>query len=296
MPRRFIALLLSLCWLVLSPAWGADRGALFLVTANGHTMHLFGTMHVGLDEFYPLEPRITEAITHASTVALEMDPDQPQAVLIQALQQYGLRRAGAPGYESLPAEERARVERLVRASGMDASRAASYKPVLLACMLALAEYTKLGYRPELSAEAFIARLARSSKARILALESASLQLALLDELTLADQWRFLNETAASIESGSQREQALKVARAWSTADSATLDTVEEGIASDNSVSGKFAREVMIEGRNGVLADKLANLLSREQHTVAAIGVLHLLGKNGVPALLRARGIEVVRVY
>jgi uncharacterized protein YbaP (TraB family) len=30
--------------------------------------------------------------------------------------------------------------------------------------------------------------------------------------------------------------------------------------------------------------------------VAAIGVLHLLGKRGVPELLRERGIKVERVY
>ena len=56
------------------------------------------------------------------------------------------------------------------------------------------------------------------------------------------------------------------------------------------------RETLLDGRNGEMADQLAALLKREDKTVAAIGLLHLLGKRGVPALLQAKGYRVERVY
>jgi len=62
------------------------------------------------------------------------------------------------------------------------------------------------------------------------------------------------------------------------------------------VSGIFMRDVLLDGRNGALADKLAALIQGEDHTVAAIGLLHLLGKRGVPALLEAKGYQVERIY
>lgn len=294
--RRLLVLLLGLCWLVLAPGRAADRGALFRVVAGGHTMYLFGTMHVGLDEFYPLEPRIMAAVENASTLALELDPTQPAAAMAKAVREHGMLRAGTPGYETLAPADKLRLDRLVRAAGLNAARAASFKPVLLACMLSLAEYTKLGYRTDLATDTYLARLARSGNKQLVELESVSQQLALLDRLAPAEQWRFLNETIASIEAGSQRQQALKVAHAWSAADATSLDALVEAIAADGSVSGRFAREVMIDGRNGALADKLETLLAREDNAVAAIGVLHLLGENSVPALLRARGIVVERVY
>jgi hypothetical protein len=296
MRRRLFVLLLSVCWLVLVPAAAAERGALFRLAANGHTMYLFGTMHVGMDELYPLEPRITEAIEHASTLALELDPVQSRTALARAVQQYGMLPAGSDAYAALPPAERARIERVVRASGLDVGRAAGFKPVLLACILSLTEYIKLGYRPELSTDAFLARLAHASGVHVLELESAGQQLALLDRLTPVQQWRFLDETVGSIESGRQREQAQRVAQAWRMADRQALNQIAEGIAADRSVSGTFAREVMLLGRNPTLADKLAALLSREENTVAAIGVLHLLGEKSVPQLLRARGITVERIY
>ena len=70
MRRRIIVVFFS-CFLSLAlPASALQRGALFKVTAAGHSMLLFGTMHVGLPEFYPLEPRLAQAIANASTLAL----------------------------------------------------------------------------------------------------------------------------------------------------------------------------------------------------------------------------------
>src|SRR3954462_10431092 len=66
MRRQIIVVFVSLFWLALSPAWGADRGALFKVEGSGHTMYLFGTIHVGQPGFYPLEPRIVAAVSGAS--------------------------------------------------------------------------------------------------------------------------------------------------------------------------------------------------------------------------------------
>jgi uncharacterized protein len=72
MRRPIIVVFLSLLMLALPSAWAAERGALFKVSGSGHTMYLFGTMHVGLPEFYPLEPRIATAVQNASALALEV--------------------------------------------------------------------------------------------------------------------------------------------------------------------------------------------------------------------------------
>jgi uncharacterized protein YbaP (TraB family) len=296
MRRPIIVCFLSLFWLALAPAHAAERGALFRITAGGHTMHLFGTIHVGVPQFYPLEPVITEALGGASTLALEVDPDQPTAAIVQSLSTHGLLPEGDAGYAALAPAKRDVLERLMRKGGLDPAAARAFKPALLATMLSLSEYEKLGYRADLAADRFLARLARSGKARVLELESLDEQLSLLDRLGRDGQWRFLDEVVGVIESGAQQNEARVVVDAWGNADRAGLDALAARIAADTSLSGSFSREVLLDGRNVALADKLAQLLAGEQKTVAAIGVLHLLGKNSVPALLRARGIEVERVY
>lgn len=293
--RRFF--LLILVWLLATPlAHGTDRGALFRLTLDGHVMHLFGTLHVGLPDFYPLEDRLTGALAEASTLALEIDPDQPRADLQEALRAYGMLAPGNPAYDSLPPLQKRRLDVLLQQGGLDASFMLGFKPVLLATMLTLAEYTRQGYRADLSSDAWLARQARRRHVRVLALESLGGQLALLDRLPIPDRWRFLEEMMDTIESGAQRTEAREVVRAWSTADRQALDRMAERCETDRSVSGRFVTQVLLKERNVGLAERLLQLLRTEDRTVAAIGVLHLLGTGSVPELLAQSGVSVERIY
>jgi uncharacterized protein YbaP (TraB family) len=85
-----------------------------------------------------------------------------------------------------------------------------------------------------------------------------------------------------------------VVDAWRNADRAALDAIAARSRTTRPFPALHA-EVLLDGRNGGMADKLMLLLGREDNTVAAIGVLHLLGKHSVPALMRAR-LTVERVY
>jgi len=293
MRRPVLAFLLVLFCLA---AHAADRGALFSATLNGHTMLLFGTLHVGQSSFYPLEPRIAQALASASTLALEMDPAQPRAALQRAVRSHGMLALGEADYDAMPSAQKRRLDALVLQGGLDAGTVLDYKPVLLATLLALAEYTKQGYRGDWSSEAWLARTARARGVRVLELESLSGQLALLDRLAEPERWRFLDEIMASIESGALRNDARAMVQAWSTADREGLDAIAARCEADRSVSGQFVNAVLLKERNEGLADKLMKLLEAEEKTVAAVGVLHLLGTGSVPALLQERGVSIERVY
>jgi uncharacterized protein YbaP (TraB family) len=299
MRHPFLAFLCSLFWLAVpgaAAAFATERGALFKVTLDGHQMHLFGTLHVGLPEFYPLEPRLTDALDQASTLALEIDPQQPQRVLQRAVREHGMLEPGSAGYEGMDAQQRAQLDGLIAQGGIDRGRALRFKPVLLATLLTMAEYTRQGFRSELSSEAWLARQARAKGARVLELESLDRQLAMLDRLAEADRWRFLDEMMSTIASGAQKREARAMVQAWSSADRAALDAIAARCELDASVSGSFVTRVLLKERNADLAGGLLDLLRQESRTFAAVGVLHLLGSGSVPALLREKGVQVERIY
>lgn len=292
---QFVRITCLLCFMS-APAWAVDRGALFKVTGAGHTQYLFGTMHVGLPEFYPLESRIVEAVKHASTLALEIDPAEPPAQMAEAMVRQGMVVPSGAGYDRLDAERLAKLDAALKTAGVDAASSRVLNPAMLAALISLSQYQKLGYRPDLSADAWLAQLARKGKTRVVALESVDSQLGEFKKLSSAEQWNFLDESVDNLASGEELNEARELVDAWSHADRAALDALASQAEEDTSVSGKFMREVLLDGRNGALADKLAALLKRENHTVAAIGLLHLLGPRGVPALLQAKGYRVERVY
>jgi uncharacterized protein YbaP (TraB family) len=291
MRRQIIVVFLSLFWLACSPAAATDRGALFKVSANGHSMLLFGTMHAGRPDFYPLEPRIAQAVAAAPTLALEIDPAVPPAVAAKAIQDYAMAGVGA-----LPPALAARLDRAQRRSGMDPAMTAPFKPWLVATLLVMHEFSALGYRPDLAVDVHLAGLARAAKVKVLELESLDAQMAMFGRMSDADQLRYLDEILTAIETGKQGAEVRQVIDAWRTADRAGLDALAERVAADTSVSGRFFQKELLDGRNGAMADKLLQLLARENNTVAAIGVLHLVGKGSVPALMRAKGVTVERVY
>jgi uncharacterized protein YbaP (TraB family) len=292
MRRRIIVVFLSLFWLALSNAAAADRGALFKVTGKGHTMYLFGTMHVGLPEFYPLEPRIVQALAGAPTLALEVDPAMPPEALAKMIGEFGMAADGS----AMPPALKARMERALRQAGMDPAGMAQLKPWLVAMVLGVHEFSLLGYRADLAVDAHLAAQARANKTRVIELESAGAQMALFGSLSEADQLRYLDDSITLIESGKQRAEVRQIVDAWRTADQAALDAIAARVEDDQTFSGRFMQKVLLEGRNGAMADKLLLLLEREDKAVAAIGVLHLVGKNSVPMLMRARGVTVERVY
>ena len=295
MRRRIIVVFLSLFWLIVAPALGADRGALFKIGAHGHTMYLFGTMHVGQPEFYPLEPRIAAAVAGASTLALEIDPAADPSAMARALQAYGMAAPGTMDKDMTPTL-RARLKKALDKAGIDSEAMAQFKPWLVATVLAMAEYASQGYRADLSVDDHLAQLARRSKVPVIGLESPGSQMSLFNRLSNAEQLRFLEESIELLESGKLRAEVRQIVEAWRTADRRGLDAIAERAASDTSVSGQFVKKVLLDERNVMMADKLDSLLKREDNSVAAIGVLHLVGSNSVPALLSARGISVERVY
>ena len=294
MRRPIIVVFLSL-FLMACQALAAERGALFKVSGQAHTLYLYGTIHAGKPDYYPLEPRIGKALAGASTLALEVDAGGDPAAVQAAFSRHGLFPAGRAAYAGLPAERRQRLQAALKTQGVDPAAVGQMKPWMLVMMLALVDVAKLGYDPALGVDLHLAGLARG-KTRISELESVQYQAALLDRMPIETQWTLLEETLEHMASGRQLREARALFAAYEQADRTALEGIAERIENDDSVSGKFMREVMLAERNGPMADKAAALLARENNAVVAIGLMHLLGKEGVPELLRKRGLQVERVY
>jgi uncharacterized protein YbaP (TraB family) len=303
MQRQIIVMFLSLFCLAVNPAWadagqGQARGALFKVQAKGsaNTLYLFGTMHVGLPEFYPLEPRIGSLVARASVLALEIDAAANPAGMAAEMARHAMLAPGARDYADLPAAQRLRLDQLLAKRQIPLPAVYRLKPWLLASVLVLGEFTDLGYRADLAVDSHLAQLARQNKVKVIELESAGAQLALFNRLPEHEQWRFLEESIDGIENGKQGAQVRHIVDAYRLADQSGLDEIAKMAEEDDSVSGKFMKQVVIDERNVQLADKVAALLQNEPNAVAAVGVLHLVGKRAIPQLLKEKGFTVERMY
>ena len=301
--RLIIVMFYSLFCLLAGPAWAQEgaatvpnRGALFKVEQGGRTLYVFGTIHVGAADFYPLEPRLAGVLKHAPVLALEIDPLGDQQRLARALQKYGMALKGGPSVASLSPDWRRRLDRLLKQYSIAPEAVSALRPWMLASMLTVSEFASQGYDPALAVDSYLARQAHDSGKQVVELESPEAQMALFGKLTSAEQLLFLQEAIAGIEDKEQADQSREIADAWRHADVKALDTLAQKSAADDSFSGRFVQKVLLDGRNPALADAMVRLMARENNSVAAIGVLHLVGKGSVPELLRKRGLKVERIY
>lgn len=269
------------------------RGALFKISRAEHTLFLFGTIHVGQPDFYPLEAQVTTALTEASAVALELDPLNA-APLQQAVQQYGLYPAGAA--QKLPPPLQRRLSALLNKYHVPADAVAQMKPWMVAIALTLNEFAARGYQSGLAVDAYLSGFAQAQKKPLVELETAQDQLALFGKLSRGDQIRFLEDTMTEIENSVEAKKIAQLASLWRNADVAGLDRLALELARDPTFSGKFFQRTMLDGRNPALANGIEKLLVSEKNAFAGIGILHLVGAGSVPALLRQRGYTVQRIY
>jgi len=280
--------------LLAGPTWAVERGALFKVSGHGHMMYLFGTIHMGLPEFFPLDESVTRALAASTTLALEIDPTAQTAQVAAAVQRAALT---APAIvAAMPPALGPRLARHLEALGAPATLFTKVKPWMLVITLATVEYAKLGYRPDLAIDAHLAKLAHSQNIKVIGLETVESQIDLFDRLAVADQWTILDETLASLDSGEAQEEARSVTNGWAKADHATLDALALKYEKDQRLSSRILQRRFLTERNGPMADKLDGLLARENNTMAAVGLMHLIGKDGLPTLLRAKGLKVEQVY
>lgn len=271
------------------------QGALYRVSDGHHSILLFGTIHVGLPAFYPLEPRLAQALAHAPALALELDPDNAGAMQ-SAMRKYGLLGAGQHYADHLAPDLAARTREAIAQSGLQAPAVDNFRPWLLAITLTVQAYEAAGYQTRLAVDNHLAALMRARGKPVLELESAEAQLGLMAGLSAADEQRFLADTLDDIGDADSQRKIEDLVSAWRHADHGALEQALDAMRQEDSFTDRFTLHTLLDGRNPGLADGVARLLQQHDQAVAAVGVLHLVGPRSIPELLRRRGLSVEQLY
>lgn len=239
---------------------------------------LFGAMHALPDDDWVSGP-LEAAMVDADELVLEVaDTADPAAAFAARTMRPDL----PPLAERLPVELRPVLAQLELPPRNDEASWAA------ALTIGGAAVAQAGARREFGTEAVLARAFRETDKPVRALETPAAQLALFASLPEAQQRVMLARAVA--DAGAQGRYEALVA-AWRAGDVATLEARLNG-----GVRGVPALyETLVMDRNRRFAAWVAMRLRRPGAALVAVGVGHLLGGEGVPALLKGAGTEVTRV-
>lgn len=276
-------------------AQGERRGFLFEIRKGSQVSLLFGTIHVGRPDFYPLPPSRMSHLSRIDALVLEADiTDLARAAT--ATQKYAMYGPGEDGLDKrLPADTLKRAEAVLAGHGIDPRPMMRLKPWMLGSVLALFEAAQAGYVQGLAAESYLSGLARSGNRPILEFEGIEQQFSLFETAPWPTQVAFLDEALRAVETKTARREIDRIVQAWSTADRAELERLLSEMQAQTTIGARFTVDTILFGRHPAMVRRIEALMADGRNYLFAVGSLHLVGPRGLVEMLRARGYTVTEL-
>lgn len=264
------------------------RPALWEVSGpGGNRGWVFGTVHALPRGLAWWSPTIESALGHSDRLVLELAEDAGNSAGARAT---FLRLATTPGLP--PLAERVRPDlrdelaALTATGGTDPRALAAMEDWAAAMTLATGAAANSGLSPALGAEP--ALRAHAGPRPVDGLETVAGQLSLFDRLEPEAQSALLDATLVESADPAQGERLI---RTWARGDTAALAReTHAGMLAEP----RLRRALLVE-RNQAWAARVDAMLRHGQRPFVAVGAAHVVGDDGLPALLQRRGWQVRRV-
>ncbi len=259
---------------------------------TGARLFLLGSVHIGDGRQLVLDTRIEQDWAQAQDLVVELDTSTLSPIdAVDATNRFGLLPRGTTLRSVVCARHLQQVAKYMKARDYPMERIDRMRPWLVAQVVTQLEYTAAGLDAENGVDVVMMRRAAGRKG-IVPLESLEEQAALFAGLPVSLQETMLVEILR------EAQALLAVTRAtltaWEQGDEKTLAELLFGNSSGDAALGEFYERVFY-GRNRTMADRVVALSADAKPRFVVVGTGHLIGPQGIPALLAQRGFRVERV-
>lgn len=266
-----------------------DHGLLWRVSKGGRDSWLFGTVHVARKEWMFPGPRLRQAMLASDRIALELDVlDSAIAGRLAALM------TGPAPADPLP-EDLARRIKVLSEQACAGPQLSTLRPEFQLMLLTVVNARRQGLEPAYAIDGFLAGFARGLRKPVVSLETPEDQLHLILEDDAKQRIEAIDHGLAELESGRALASVQRLAKAWADGDLAELEHYPQWCECMQTDEEKAQIHRLIEDRNAAMADKLQAMHEAGDKVFLAVGALHMIGTEGLPALMAARGFKVERV-
>ncbi len=262
-----------------------DHGFLWRITKGGRTSYLFGTIHAAMIDWVFPGPSILEAINASDTIALELDLLDPD--IRQRLAEAVKAKAG----DTLPAPLAARMRARMAAECVDAEALSALGPELQMASLTVLSARRSGIDPAYAIDINLAAFGRYVKKPVVSLETPELQGKVL-QMAPADRQAFISTGLDDLDSGRAGPILERIATIWALSDWKSLSSYKEWCLCQRTPGERALMKRLLDDRNVPLAARIDSIHASGKRVFAAVGVLHMTGPNGLPALLKKRGYKI----
>jgi uncharacterized protein len=289
--RAFVALVFLAAFVGELAAASDAKPALWKLHGDGVVAHLFGSVHLGKRDLYPLPEPIDNAFAAATHLVVELDIDgigsaeRRAAMAAHGMNPDGITLSVLAGPVLWGNLGEACVALDISCPGLERLR-----PWLAALTLALRAIERSGLDTSTGVDRHFLRRGRGSHT-IVSLETLDGQLSLLSQLGGEDQLGFLEETVEQI--GEAPRLIGEIYTSWRAGDEVALDRLVNDELRSSTVPGMY--DTMMVQRNASMAAGVARMARAGHDVFVVVGAGHLVGPDSVVKHLLARGWRVERV-
>lgn len=269
--------------------------------AEGHTLYLFGTIHVGDDRSKTVLEKLSPILENCDALAVEFDVVAYQndyAAAAQDMMQFVL-TDGTTIEDHMPADLYERAYALLKEAGLYPGMMRQYN---LAMWAQLVESAAIATHSDLNADdamdTLLINRAYEKKIPVWDIESAAYQTALLNSLSDEACLLQIRTTLDSLDM--YRVSLNMMYRLWLSGDREAfwkLVAAETAVTDGDAGAADMAdfNAALIDERNLAMAEKAKEYLQTGKTVFFAVGAAHMANETGVVALLKAAGYTVEEI-
>jgi len=270
-----------------------SRGFLWKIENKGNTVYLLGSIHHVPEEIYPLRPEIENAFKAADYLGVEVDLSTvtPEELQKQVLE-LGVYKDGTTLKDHITAETYKKVTAFLKANEMPENSFDIFKPWFVTQQIMNIQVAKEGFKPEKGIDNYLTEKANEAKKPIVSLETMESQMKMNNNFSDALQERLLlqNLDPKSIISPSPDLGIDDLNHMWMEGDEkALIEFTTKGWDAEYYKG-------LVTDRNEEMTKKIKGYLNgdKKETYMVVVGMLHLLGDQGIVPLLEKDGLKVVK--
>jgi len=259
--------------------------SMWQINGASNRIYLLGSVHVLRQQDYPIPTAIEKAYQDAEILIMEIDVDDLDPIEMAGMvNELGVIKDGSTLQEIMGPSLYEEAADYASQLDIPFLMLAQTEPWLAAITIEQMMVLRIGFNPEYGIEFHLSAKASEDSKEILGLESVREQLEFLDKLSLSAQRSLLIQTLR--ESLNIEENLDLLIDAWRHGD---IDFLEENLLAEMQRYPELYRTLIVD-RNEAWVEQIRNLIGEQDDYLIVVGTLHLVGDDGLPALLSEIGI------
>lgn len=271
---------------------------LYRVTdGDGHVLWLFGSIHVGIEEYTTLPDYVLDAFEGSDSLAVECDVTAIENNAVEQIKvlKYLVYRDGTKIRDHVSEELYAKSVKILEENNLYNKALDSYCPAMWASTISSLLYTKAGFDPEAGVDLQLLSMAKESEKELLEIESVAFQYEMLGSFSEELQELYLEDAVEEYENSEESTKELeKLLKAWASGDEEGLiEITRDGeIPEEETELYEEFNKAMLTDRNEGMTDFAVDALQSGKEVFICVGAAHVVGKGAMVDLLTELGYTV----